>query len=304
MKKIYGLVGKNIDYSLSPVVHNAAFDHFDIPAEYKLFDIDKEELEKVFCNQILKEGLSGFNVTVPYKTKIRDILNSRTDYELHEWDKWVRLTGSVNTVKIEAETIHLCNTDLVGFNQALLETTGYNLDSQKDILVLGAGGAGQAISIYLSYFKKHGHIHVYDIDQEKLSSLKEKVNTPGTAAAEGVFSPVESIDDLSRVIEGCDLIINATPLGTKEGDDLPIPREVQEYLKGDMVVYDLVYARETELVRLAKDKGLKAAGGLGMLVNQAAAAFNIWTDKPIEKVRDVMKKALPDDLKKVYRWNT
>ena len=97
-----------------------------------------------------------------------------------------------------------------------------------------------------------------------------------------------------------DLLVNATPLGTKEGDAFPGSPKLPELLHEGMAVYDLVYCRQTELVKAAREKGLKASGGLGMLVNQAAIAFDIWIDENfyLGEIRQVMKKAAEKELKK------
>ena len=108
--------------------------------------------------------------------------------------------------------------------------------------------------------------------------------------APGICEKIET-EDINKKVSESDLIVNATPLGTHEGDPAPVDLDL---LKEGMVVYDLVYARETELLKAAKQKELKCANGLGMLINQGALAFEIWTQKPFEEIRDVMKKAVAE----------
>jgi shikimate 5-dehydrogenase len=97
----------------------------------------------------------------------------------------------------------------------------------------------------------------------------------------------------SGVFGSCDLVINATPLGLKEEDPSPLPVEA---LNERAIVYDLVYAKETKLVKAAKKRGIKAANGRDMLINQGALSFEIWTGKPYEEVRKVMEKVVNEQL--------
>ncbi len=90
------------------------------------------------------------------------------------------------------------------------------------------------------------------------------------------------------MLSKCDLAVNATPLGTKGGDPIPF---CPEQIKKGAVIYDLVYCRETELLKRAKENGIKGVNGIGMLTTQAAIAFNIWTSKPLDETKKVMREA-------------
>ena len=100
-------------------------------------------------------------------------------------------------------------------------------------------------------------------------------------------------NEREEIIKTCNLIANTTPCGTNVGDPIPIS---PEWLKPGMTVYDLVYARETELIKAAKEKGLKASGGLGMLVMQGAMSFGLWTGEKIEEIKNIMKQAALEKL--------
>ena len=108
----YGLLGRNISYSLSPVMHNAAFKHFGIPAVYKLFDIEESELDSFFRDLVSGAGISGINVTVPYKIWFHDELKARKE---HDVDGSAESLGVVNTVKVEGPHLTGYNTDGRGF---------------------------------------------------------------------------------------------------------------------------------------------------------------------------------------------
>jgi len=278
--KIYGLLGRNISYSLSPVMHNAAFRHFDIPADYELFDIEEERIGDFFEELSLGHKIYGINVTVPYKVIIKEMLEST---DLCNLDESAKLLGAVNTVKIDKNELVGFNTDGEGFYESLLDETGFD-PKGKNVFVLGAGGASRAICTYLGSLgeKAPKEIKVFDVDREKLASIKTLFDEH---LLSGKLAVIEE-EELPASIKASELVINATPLGTKERDPLPVS---PDHLQKSTVVYDLVYARETELVKTAREKGLTAVNGLGMLINQGAVAFNIWTGCPLEEIKKVMR---------------
>ncbi|MFH1552786.1 MAG: shikimate dehydrogenase [Candidatus Omnitrophota bacterium] len=286
-KKTYGILGKKISYSLSPVMHNAAFRHFGIPGEYKIFDVAESELDGFFQSIVSDGAIRGINVTVPYKVKVKEMLEERDSFMGDD----VKILGAVNTVKVDGQDLSGFNTDGRGFYEALMASP--DLDPKgKDILVMGAGGAGRAICLYLALLCENTPktIKVFDVDKRKLGHLKaffDESDNPD------IFRPVETPEDIPGAIKGCYMIVNATPLGTKEGDPMPVSPDL---LREGMVVYDLVYARETELIKIAKEKSLTTVNGLGMLVNQGALAFNLWTQKPLTEIREVMAEALREEL--------
>ncbi len=302
-KKLYGLLGKNIGYSLSPAMHNAAFRRFGIQAEYVLFDVETEEDLVDFIESRVRAGeISGFNVTVPYKERVKQAL-SRPEVAVKgkgaplgaKYKKFVKIAGALNTVRVEDENITGYNTDVEGFCSSLEDDTGF-APKGKDVFIFGAGGAGRAIALYLAFReeKRPKRIYVHDISKAALNALKDDFEKHFRDSGVKLFA-IEDAADVAVNVAKCDLVVNATPLGTKEGD--PSPVDVA-HLKDGAVVYDLVYARETELVKKTKEKGLVASGGLGMLVNQGAKAFEIWTGMPFDEVKKVMKEAALEELKK------
>jgi len=282
-KRIYGLLGRNISYSLSPFMHSAAFKHFDIPAEYRLFDIGEKDLDGFFQELISGGDIKGINVTVPYKIKIKEMLDV---HQACSVDNEVKILGAVNTVKAEKKRLRGYNTDGKGFYEALMEVSSPVFNPLgKDVFVLGAGGAGRTICLYLAFLgrNKPDSISVFDVDKRKISELKASFDAWPKSVA---FYPVESTEHIPGRIEKCNLVVNATPLGTKEGDPLPVDPDL---LDSNTAVYDLVYARDTELCQEARARGNVAINGMKMLVNQAALAFRIWTQEPIEEIKNVME---------------
>ncbi|MBD3296951.1 MAG: hypothetical protein GF392_06235 [Candidatus Omnitrophica bacterium] len=282
--RIYGLLGRNISYSLSPLMHNTAFEYHQIPAEYRLFDVAEDDLRDFLIHAVKDGSISGFNVTVPYKMKVRAVLEDDPDIKIVA-DDWIDLLGAVNTVKIEGDTVRLSNTDTQGFIRSLRTDTGYDVSRADEILIAGAGGAGRAISLYLAMMSRGVRINVYDIDADKLLCLKETFDDNLDVLGHNVLNPISSPESLEQAVRGSSLVVNATPLGSRPGERTPIPVDA---IPEGAAVYDLVYARKTELVEQARKMGLKASGGLGMLVAQGALAFTIWTGADTEETRNVM----------------
>jgi len=301
-KKLYGLLGKNIGYSLSPALHNAAFRHFSINAEYELFDT--EDIDGFFRDDVLTGKISGFNVTVPYKIDVYDKLSKNDGWEIL---KPASFLSAVNTVKVEEGKLTGQNTDGLGFYQSLASDTA-GVDEVKfyeeylkgkSVFVFGAGGAGRTISMTFATLDWGGpqSIYVYDIDDARVKELEEGCEN---IVKQKICKAVKK-NNIEDIISKCSVVVNATPLGTKEGDVSPIP---VEFLKEDMVVYDLVYARRTELIEAAEKKNIKNANGLGMLINQAALAFIFWNKEKLPNnlqgigdiLLDVMKKAALEEL--------
>ncbi len=276
---LYGLVGYPVKHSLSPVMHNTAFKNLGINAEYRLFEVRPEEL-KLFFSSLREKNIQGLNVTIPHKEKVLALLDSLSSE--------ARLIGAVNTVKVTGERLEGFNTDAEGFLRHLTEGLRFN-PQNKNIAIIGAGGASKAICVYLS---KAGSrkISIYEIDKMKLKNLinhlKENFNNIE-------FKQAESIEGLN--IKESDLLVNASPVGMKEADPCLLD---EESIHKNLLVYDLIYnPQETKLLAKAKKAGARTSNGLGMLLYQGAESFEIWTDKaaPVE----VMRQALTEAIKKL-----
>ena len=143
-KSIYGLLGHNISYSLSPCMHNSAFGHFGINAEYVIFDIKPAGLRK-FVEEIGSGEVSGINITVPYKADVMGIMLENGSSRIEES---ARNIGAVNTIRSDSGCLEAFNTDGAGFAESLKDDLDLSLEklSDKNVLLLGAGGAGRAVS--------------------------------------------------------------------------------------------------------------------------------------------------------------
>ncbi len=274
LPKIYGLMGYPVSHSLSPLMHNAAFSCLKINAEYKLFPL-KEKKIGLFLQNVKHNNIFGLNVTVPYKEKVISFMDS-ISYE-------AKLIGAVNTIKVSDARLSGFNTDGEGFLRHLRQDLEFNPEG-KNIAIIGAGGAARAISIYLSRTNPK-LISICDIDKSKLSAL---VNHLKANFKDTDIKPADSIEELN--LRDADLLINTTPIGMKEDDACLINKKS---IHKEMLVYDLIYnPKETKFLKVAKDKGARTANGLGMLLYQGMASFEIWTGEkaPIEIMREALNK--------------
>lgn len=279
VRSTYGLVGYPLGHSLSPVMHNTAFEVLGVEAVYGLFPMPKEEL-KVFFEGLKKKDshIFGLNVTVPHKENVIPFLDSM--------DPFATKVGAVNTVVItDKRKLIGFNTDGPGFLTHLTEC-GFNA-KDKRISVIGAGGASRAIvSVFCLLPERPYSIKIYDVDVARVAALMYDLSTRMDTKCVQV---VTSIEDLN--IELADLLINATPVGMKPEDPCLVKEDL---LHANMMVYDLVYNPvETKLLKAARLKGAKAVNGLKMLFYQGVLAFQRWAEMELEEpVKDEMWKAL------------
>jgi len=253
----YGIIGWPVKHSLSPAMHNAAFKALGIDAEYRKFEVKPTELEDFLLN---RKDVLGFNVTVPYKVRAKQILDKVVDEKIDCVD-------AINTVKREGNKLKYANTDVAGFLTSLKEDLKFD-HKDKNVLLIGCGGAGRAVIAGLS--KDVQKIYAYDSNPDAIKSA-------------GKVQRI-SAKEIPTIIKDCQLLVNATPIGMKQGDSSPIDKKL---FHKNLFVYDVVYNRETDLVKAAKPR---ATGGLGMLLYQGAHAFEFWTGKPAPI--DVMRKAI------------
>ncbi len=284
-KELYGLIGHPVKHSFSAFMHNAAFKYCGINAEYQLFDVPPESLEKFFKKTIVEKNIRGLNVTVPHKEKSIPFLNGSISQS-------VKMNKAVNTVRREKDgVLSGFNTDGPGFYHDIKEQ-GVDL-VEKTIFLLGAGGGAKSVATSIAS-RNPKKIMVFDTDASKAKALK-------TILFE--FFPLLKVVDLGSIdplnIAEANILINATPVGLKEQDSLIVKKE---WLHKDLFVYDLIYnPAQTQLLKVASEVGCRTSNGLGMLLYQGALAFEYWTgeEAPVE----VMRKVLLEQLKDVRTWD-
>ncbi|MBN2483855.1 MAG: shikimate dehydrogenase [Candidatus Omnitrophica bacterium] len=294
---IYGLIGYPVTHSLSGHMHNAAFRALGLDAEYRLFSVPPQDLESFLLvpdkavedtdgNRFKTQNVIGFNITVPHKVRAKEILERHFPAGGNDV---IRLIGAINTVKRESIHMVYINTDAEGFKDSLKLDLGFEASGTETVMVLGCGGAARAVMSALVW-EQGGvkDIYMYDIDEKTARNFKEYyVFAPRVERRVHIISQESIPEKLSQ----CTLLVNTTPIGMKEGDPCVIDPAL---LHKDLFVYDVVYNRDTELIRAAKKKNIPACGGLGMLLYQGVAAFRFWTAKepPVEIMRNALRKAI------------
>ena len=278
--QVYGLLGQNISYSLSPYMHNAAFKALDIKAEYKVFDIPEAGLKNFFL-RIKSREISGCNITIPYKEKAIDFVDKYEDL--------VKDIGAINTAGFKEGLLYGYNTDYHGFKQALEGNAEGDLGFKpngKNIFIFGAGGAAKAI-IYNLINKSARRVIIADIDSAKAENLAAYIIKNTDSKTETVITVIKDRSKYEEFISKTDLLINATPCGMRKSDPGLFD---YRYIHDKLYIFDIVYTTETPLVKEGKYRGKAAISGLNMLLYQATEAFYIWTGKrpPI----DIMRKTL------------
>ena len=266
--KITGLFGYPVEHTLSPVMHNAAFEALGLDYCYVAFPVHPDYLREA-VKAISALNLGGVNITVPHKERVIPFLD--------EIDKEASYIGAVNTIVNSKGRLTGYNTDGRGFMQSLFES-GISAEG-KEVLIVGAGGASRAISYYVG--KEAKKVYLYDIEKEKAERL--------VADLKKNFDNISTVDDIAR-IERFHLLINATPLGLKKEDPLPFDTA---RLRSDQIVCDLIY-KKTRLLEEASKKECIALDGLGMLLWQGVFAFELWTgmSPPVDIMRDALDKSL------------
>ena len=275
MNKLYGLIGYPVKHSMSALMHNAAFKHLGINAEYKLLEVKPGEL-KSFFNSFREKNISGINITIPHKAK--------SMYFMDDLSNEAKLIEAINTVVSKGERLIGHNTDGIGFIRSLKEDLDFD-SKGKAAFIFGAGGASRGVSFSLAS-EGLSHIYLTDVDSAKAASLARDIEIKTGTQAIAILYNKKSIKEL---ILNSDLLVNATPCGMKKTDPELIP---DDFLHRGLVVFDLIYnQKETPLIKSAKKKGIKALNGLSMLIYQGAASFGLWTntDAPLEVMRKALK---------------
>ena len=252
MKKLFLIIGNPIKHSLSPVLHEYWFKKYGVKASYSTIEANDKDLEDII-KKIRNQEIAGINVTLPFKQKI-----------INYADKIVNdaeLTGSVNTVLFDNNKIIGENTDVFGLQAAYLK----EIDncSSKNALVIGAGGVSPSVILSL---KKTGvkKITISNRTTEKCIFLKKKFK----------YLDILKWENLENEIKNFDIIVNATSLGLKDGDDFKFNFTST---KKSVTYIDTIYnPLETKTYKYLKEEGKKVFNGLDMFIYQGQKSFYLW----------------------------
>ena len=253
MKKKYGIIGSPIKHSLSPILHNYWFNKYKIDANYSIIEIENSELPKII-DRIKDKDLTGINITLPYKQKIVphiDILVNDAE-----------ITSSVNTIYLDDRgTIVGENTDVFGLQAAYLKEV--DKITNKSAIVIGAGGVSPSVILSL---EKSGvkNVSISNRTEDKCVFLKKKFK----------YLNIIKWQNLKEELKNFDIIINATSLGLKNGQDFNFNFDK---VKDDSIYIDTIYnPLETKTLRYLKEKNIKVFNGLDMFIYQGQKAFYLW----------------------------
>ncbi|NLJ99463.1 MAG: shikimate dehydrogenase [Tissierellia bacterium] len=275
---IYCLIGHPISKTLSPIIHNSFYKLINANNIYLTFDVEKRDLETII-NSFKILNIKGFNVTLPHKISIIKYLDDISEE--------AKIIGAINTVKNKNGKLIGHNTDGIGFLKSL-ELEGIDI-KDRNILILGSGGAANAISVSVSMAgaKK---IFISNRTLAKAEKLTKRIKKqfPEIAIEYGDL-------ELKNVPKNeIDMVINCTSVGMyPKIHEAPI--EFQGFSK-NLIVYDLIYKpRKTKLIKMAQRRGYRTVGGLSMLINQALCSQNIWIENKnynfannFEKIRRIL----------------
>ena len=277
--RLYALIGSPVGHSGSPAMYNYSFQKLGIDCAYLAFDVPLEKTaEAVAALRTLHAG--GFNVTMPCKTAVAGLVDRLSPA--------AELVGACNTVVLEDDgslTGHI--TDGIGFVRNLREH-GVEVKGSR-IVLIGTGGAATAIAVQAA-LDHAAEIAIFNRRDEFFANGEKTVEKIRNAVPEVkvTISDLEDEDVLAEVTGRSDILINATRAGMSPLENtMPVPESI---LRPELAVADVVYnPRETLLIRKAREAGCRAAvGGIGMLLWQGAAAFELFTgqEMPAQEVME------------------
>lgn len=259
--KICAVIGNPIAHSLSPAIHNAAFEHLGLDFIYVAHQV--EDVENALAGMRALHNFRGMSVTIPHKIDAMKYVDDIAPVD--------RSIGSINTVINENGKLMGLGTDGPGALKALVDA---NVDlTGKNILMIGSGGAARAIAFTLARETGLGELLILDIDETMLQTLTADLQA-GTNAR--ITSEPMTDDSLASAMSHADVIIHCTPIGMHPNADASLVPPA--LFRPGQVVFDVVYTPlETKLLADAKACGLKVISGVEMFINQAVLQFERFT---------------------------
>ncbi|KAF0221403.1 MAG: shikimate [Geobacteraceae bacterium] len=276
--RLCAVIGNPVAHSLSPALHNAAFDELGLDFVYLAFHV--EDVKSALAGMRALSNFRGMSVTIPHKIEAMKHVD-----EVAEVDRSI---GSINTIINENGRLIGLGTDGPGALKALVDA-GAELDG-KSVLMLGSGGAARAIAFTLARNARLAKLSMLDINEGMLQGLTADLKT-GTAAR--IEAEVLTDGSLARAMGHADVVINCTPIGMHPNEDASlVPAAL---FRPGQVVFDIVYTPlETRLLADARSHGLRVISGVEMFINQAVLQFRHFTgvDAPVEVMRRVVMERL------------
>ncbi|MGD9210045.1 MAG: shikimate dehydrogenase [Desulfobacteraceae bacterium] len=276
--QICAVIGSPISHSLSPAIHNAAYEALNLDFVYVACEVS--DVKSAVAGLKALGNFRGFSVTIPHKLEVMRYVD--------EIDTVDRSIGAINTVICEQDKLIGMGTDGPGALKAMTDAS-VDFDG-KNVLILGAGGAARSIAFPLACNTKISGLFLLDINTDFLQSLSNDLKASTQIPIE---SAKYSIESLTVAIEQADIIIHCTSLGMHPKTEASlIPKEL---FRPGQVVFDVVYTPlETKLLADAGSRGLKVISGVEMFINQAVLQFEKFTgcSAPVEVMRNVIMEHL------------
>lgn len=265
-----GVIGHPISHSKSPLIHRYWIEKHGLSGSYEAIDIPPDQL-KQGVQDLIDQGYSGFNVTVPHKVAMMELCDDLSES--------ARAIGAVNTISLRDGKIYGTNTDGFGFIENIKAYDPRNSRFGGKAVVLGAGGAALAV-VHALLEKGASEVLILNRTREKADALCAKF---GGKPISGDWSK------RNELIKDARLIVNTTSLGMTGQPPLDIDlQDVQEALVNDIVYAPLM----TDLLVQAQKHGLPTVPGIGMLLHQARPGFKLWHDTLPVVSPDLEKKVL------------
>ena len=279
--RMAAVIAKPIRHSISPFIHNYAYQLTATNAVYLAWEVAEEQVEQSL-QQLRVLDMLGANISMPYKKKVLPYLD--------QVDESAQLIGSVNTIVQKDGCLTGYNTDGLGFLKSLPKTFSIK---DKKLVLLGAGGAATAI-VLEAVRQGVAEIHLF-IRPESLAKYQATFSPLSEALSFSIIlHDLSRRDQVNAMMVGADLLINATGLGM-DGVSLPVPKDFT-FPKGCLVADLAYFPAKTPFLQLAEKQEVQTVNGLGMLFHQAALAFELMTEKtfPEQEVWQALKLEYPD----------
>lgn len=279
--RMAAVIAKPIRHSISPFIHNHAYQLTATNAVYLAWEVEEDEVAQSL-QQLKVLDMLGANISMPYKKKVLPYLD--------QVDESAQLIASVNTIVQREGRLTGYNTDGLGFLKSLPKT--FSIKNKK-LVLLGAGGAARAI-IVEAIQQGVGEIHLF-VRPESLEKYQAIFSPLSEALSFSiVLHDLSSRDQVNEMMVEADFLINATGLGM-DGVSLPVPKDFT-FPKGCLVADLAYFPAKTPFLHLAEEQEVQTVNGLGMLFHQAGLAFELMTDKPFpeQEVWQAVKLEYPD----------
>lgn len=262
------VIGHPVAHSLSPTMHRANLHALGLEGSYEKLDVAPEGLGEA-VRRFRDEGYAGLNVTIPHKQAVIPLLD--------HVDLSVARYGACNTLKFEPDgTLTGFNTDVIGFGETL-SAHGFSLKSAR-VTVAGCGGAGGALAAYAAY-EGAARVAVAGRSADKVGAVVARLR--GLGLASEIVGLTLGSPDCLREARASDLVVNATPLGLKPGDDAPLPAAA---FRPGQFAFDIIPTRaRPPMAKVAAAAGAVALDGLEFLVGQGAKSFELWTGRVADR---------------------